>query len=62
LQLYLLLLQGTQRRFAQAMRDYCQGAVEHVEDAFKGRIPGLEEYLEIHRKAAGVTPIIALVE
>jgi Terpene synthase family 2, C-terminal metal binding len=44
------------------MIDYCNGAVEHVEDAFNGRIPPLEEYLTIHRRAAGVTPIIALVE
>jgi hypothetical protein len=44
------------------MIDYCHGAVEHVEDAFNGRIPPLEEYLAIHRRAAGVTPIIALVE
>jgi hypothetical protein len=44
------------------MIDYCNGAVEHVEDAFNGRIPPLEEYLAIHRRAAGVTPIIALVE
>jgi hypothetical protein len=44
------------------MIDYCHGAVEHVEDAFNRRIPPLEEYLAIHRRAAGVTPIIALVE
>jgi hypothetical protein len=59
---HLLTIKGTQRRYKKAMIDYCNGAVEHVEDAFNGRIPPLEEYLAIHRRAAGVTPIIALVE
>jgi len=44
------------------MRDYLQGAVEHVEDHTKGKIPSWEAYLAIHRKAAGVMPIFALVE
>ena len=58
----LLTTAGVQRRFAEAMRNYCQGAVEHVQDASNRIIPNLEEYLAIHRKAAGVTPIFALVE
>ncbi|KAI1827715.1 isoprenoid synthase domain-containing protein [Xylaria intraflava] len=53
---------GVQRRFAKAMRDYCAGALCHVEEFSARKIPTPEEMLERRRLSAGVSPLFALVE
>ncbi|KAJ0427021.1 terpene synthase metal binding domain protein [Aspergillus carlsbadensis] len=53
---------GTQRRFAQAMHDYCMGSLAQVQNASTKTYPSIEEMLEIRRQSSGVAPLFALVE
>ncbi|KAF7588364.1 hypothetical protein BBP40_005793 [Aspergillus hancockii] len=53
---------GVRRRFAKAMRDYCNGAIEQVHSCSKGKHPTPNEMLAFRRQSAGVSPLFALVE
>ncbi|KAE8161751.1 pentalenene synthase [Aspergillus tamarii] len=53
---------GVRRRFAKAMRDYCNGAIEQVHSCSRGEYPTLDEMLALRRQSAGVSPLFALVE
>lgn len=53
---------GVQRRFAEATKNYCLGALKQVEDQFNSQVPTVEEVIAIRRKSAGVSPLFALVE
>ncbi|KAE8381454.1 isoprenoid synthase domain-containing protein [Aspergillus bertholletiae] len=53
---------GVRRRFAKAMRDYCNGAIEQVHSCSRGEHPTLDEMLALRRQSSGVSPLFALVE
>ena len=53
---------GVQRRFANAMTDYCYGVLSQVEVCSLGQNPSLEEFLALRRCSAGVSPLFPLVE
>ncbi|GAW13611.1 hypothetical protein ANO14919_029980 [Xylariales sp. No.14919] len=54
---------GVQRRFSQAMADYCAGALMHVEDFSAHKAPPTpEEMLKMRQLSAGVSPLFPLVE
>ncbi|RWA10532.1 hypothetical protein EKO27_g4561 [Xylaria grammica] len=54
---------GVQRRFSQAMADYCAGALMQVEDFSAHKAPPTpEEMLKMRRLSAGVSPLFSLVE
>lgn len=44
------------------MTDYCEGALQHVEDHVADRIPDIAEMLETRRKSIGVFPMYPLIE
>lgn len=63
--IYILLMKnfpGVQRRFANAMTDYCYGVLSQVEVCSLGQNPSLEEVLALRRWSAGVSPLFPLVE
>lgn len=53
---------GVQRRYAQAMRDYCAGALEQVEQFEVHAAPEVEAMLAMRRKSVCVSTLFALVE
>ncbi|CZR54145.1 related to pentalenene synthase [Phialocephala subalpina] len=54
--------QYVQRRFADAMEQYCEGIMEHVSDYFEDNIPSLEQYMDVRRRGVGVAPVLTLIE
>ncbi|KAH8164929.1 hypothetical protein CIB48_g3318 [Xylaria polymorpha] len=52
----------TVQRYITAMTDYCEGALQHVEDHVADRIPDIAEMLETRRKSIGVFPMYPLIE
>lgn len=56
------LILGVQRRFADAMADYCAGALMQVEDFSSQKVVAPEEMLERRQLSAGVSPLFSLVE
>ena len=57
-----LILKGTQQRFLEAMTDYCNGVLEHVNQGSQKQTPTIEEMLATRRRSIGVTPLYAFVE
>ncbi|KAI1161943.1 isoprenoid synthase domain-containing protein [Nemania serpens] len=55
-------LDGVHRRFADAMADYCAGALMQVEDFSSHKVVSPEEMLERRQLSAGVSPLFSLVE
>ena len=53
---------GVQHRYAQAMRDYCAGALEQVEQFTVHAAPEVEAMLAMRRKSVCVSTLFALVE
>lgn len=53
---------GVQRRYAQAMRDYCTGALEQVQQFEVHAAPEVEAMLAMRRKSVCVSTLFALVE
>jgi hypothetical protein len=53
---------GVQRRYAQAMRDYCHGALDQVQQFGVHTAPEVEDMLRMRRKSVCVSTLFALVE
>ncbi|KAJ8120501.1 hypothetical protein ONZ43_g2806 [Nemania bipapillata] len=54
--------EGVQRRFANAMADYCAGVLMQVEDLSTHALIPPEKMLERRQLSAGVSPLFSLVE
>ena len=44
------------------MIDYCNGALDQVDNVVLGAVPDAHSFLATRRESAGVTPLFALVE
>jgi hypothetical protein len=49
-------------RYKEYMRDYCTGALCHINDSLAGYIPEPEKMLQTRRSSAGVWPLLALIQ
>ena len=53
---------GVRERFVCAMQDYCQGALQQVQDSSTSHLRDPEDLLTIRRSSIGAQPLYALVE
>ncbi|KAK6845983.1 terpene synthase metal binding domain protein [Apiospora arundinis] len=64
--IYIRLAAGSSpriiKRYVDAMKAYCAGALQHVEDYAADRMPTVPEMLETRRMSIGVFPMYPLVE
>ncbi|KAK7975751.1 hypothetical protein PG989_014214 [Apiospora arundinis] len=64
--IYIRLAAGSSpriiKRYVDAMKAYCAGALQHVEDYAADRMPTVPEMLETRRMSIGVFPMYLLVE
>lgn len=55
-------MEGTRNRFIKAMESYCYGIYEQVQLHSEKITLKFEQMMELRRRAAGVAPILALIE
>lgn len=53
---------GVVNRYIKAMKSYCAGALQHVEDHVADRIPTIQEMLDTRRMSIGAFPMYPLIE